>query len=58
LCLASSEPFTTYFSNKSNHILGYPGFVLNNSFNNPVRPGRAALGAGKEMVYVKPLIQW
>src|SRR5271170_5309096 len=57
LCFASSEPFTTYFPNKSNHILGYAGFVLSKSFSNPARPGRAALGAGKEMVYIKSVIQ-
>lgn len=49
--LSSIGPLTTYFSNKSNHILGYSGFVFNSNLSNDARLGNAVLGAGVEMVF-------
>lgn len=49
--LSSIGPLMTDFSNKSNHILGYSGFVFNSSLSSDARFGNAMLGAGVEMVF-------
>jgi hypothetical protein len=53
LFLSSSVPFDTYLSKRSNHILGYTGFVRKSLLSIPANPGSAALGAGDEIVYVR-----